>query len=250
MASSLRCFGIESGHCHRNQGDVPCLLRPSPMRNVFKRACSLALKSVSCIGSPQECRNGSTQTTGPYLVLSRCASSGHGYYLCQWTPIYLHIVNVALVIDWFGDSMDGTLARCRDMKRPRYGFYVDHICDAFGTVFILTGLALSGYLSTWVAWAILTVYLVMSINVYLATYTIGTFTLSFGRLSPTEGRVLLALFNLVLLYNPVLLVYGMSFPVSDVIGLLVILVLLAMLIHSVLMNTLTLYRAEPLRGNQ
>jgi len=176
--------------------------------------------------------------------------AGVGYYLCQWNPLYLHIVNVALVIDWFGDSMDGTLARCRDMKRPRYGFYVDHICDAFGTVFILTGLALSGYLSPWVAWAILTVYLVMSINVYLATYTIGTFTLSFGRLSPTEGRVLLALFNLVLLYNPVLLVYGMSFPVSDVIGLLVILVLLAMLIHSVLMNTLTLYRAEPLRGNQ
>ena len=71
------------------------------------------------------------------LVALRIAQVG--YYLCQWNPIYLHIVNIALVINWFGDSMDGTLARYRDMKRPRYGFYVDHICDAFGTVFILTG---------------------------------------------------------------------------------------------------------------
>jgi phosphatidylglycerophosphate synthase len=114
----------------------------------------------------------------------------------------LLLVAVFLALNWLGDSLDGTLARVRNRQRPRYGFYVDHVVDAFGTLFLLAGLALSGYMSKPVAAALLTAYYMLSIEVYLATYAIGVFQLSFWKLSPTELRILLAIGNIALLYCP------------------------------------------------
>src|SRR5579872_5242686 len=120
--------------------------------------------------------------------------------LCYWVAATdrraLIGVIVALAVNWFGDSLDGTLARVRNRLRPRYGFYVDHITDAIGTFFLMTGLALSGLMTPMVALAFLIAYLLLSIEIYLATYTVGTFHLSYWNFGPTELRILLSIGNL------------------------------------------------------
>ena len=151
-----------------------------------------------------------------------------------------------LALNWLGDSLDGTLARVRRRQRPRYGFYVDHVVDAFGTFFLLGGLALSGYMSPAVAAGLLVAYFMLSIEVYLATYTIGTFHLSFWKFSPTELRILLMIGNLALLYRPVVRLAGRHFRLFDVGGAVGIVGIAAMLIVAVVRHTLLLYRAERL----
>src|SRR5208282_1633623 len=103
---------------------------------------------------------------------------------------------VCLAVNWFGDSLDGTVARVRQQQRPRYGFYVDHMVDSIGAVAMMGGLALSGYMHPAIAIGLLVAFLLLSIQSYLATYSIGEFHLSFWRFGPTELRVLLAVGNL------------------------------------------------------
>ncbi len=171
-------------------------------------------------------------------------AAGVCYALAKWWPPALLIVNLCLAINWFGDSLDGTLARARNKQRPRYGFYVDHIIDAFGILFIICGLALSGYMTWTIALAVLVVYFMISIDVYLATYTIGTFKLSFYKISPTELRILLALGNIRAMSHPTAHAFGDSYLFFDI-GAVVAMVLMAVvLVVSVTRNTITLYRAE------
>jgi len=175
---------------------------------------------------------------GAMLVAGVC------YALAKWWPPALLIVNLCLAINWFGDSLDGTLARVRDKQRPRYGFYVDHIIDAFGILVIICGLALSGYMTWTIALAVLVVYFLISIDVYLATYTIGTFKLSFYKISPTELRILLAIGNIRAMSHPTAHALGDSYLFFDI-GAVVAMVLMAVvLVVSVTRNTITLYRAE------
>src|SRR5690349_20031476 len=110
-----------------------------------------------------------------------------------------------VVLNWFGDSWDGTLARVRNQQRPGYGFYVDHILDSLGSVALMGGLALSGFMSPMVAISLLVLFLLLSIQSYLATYTLGEFQMSFWSFGPTELRVLFALGNLAVLRWPTVL---------------------------------------------
>ena len=142
--------------------------------------------------------------------------------------------------------MDGTLARVRNRQRPRYGFYVDHVVDAFGTLFLLSGLALSGYMSKAVAGGLLIAYFMLSIEVYLATYTIGTFSLSFWKFSPTELRILLAAGNVALFYCPMVQLAGSTYRLYDVGGAAGVTGILLMPISAVVRHTVQLYRAERL----
>jgi phosphatidylglycerophosphate synthase len=96
-----------------------------------------------------------------------------------------------LVVHWFGDSLDGTLARVRRAERPRYGYYLDHLADAAATALVGLGLGLSGEMHLAVALGLVIAYLALSINTYLETQALGRFTLGYGRLGPTEARVLL-----------------------------------------------------------
>src|SRR5690242_20031595 len=122
--------------------------------------------------------------------------AGACYAATRWyAPALLWVIPL-LALNWFGDSLDGTLARVRNRQRPRYGFYVDHVLDAIGTFFLLAGLAFSGYMTPAVACAFLIAYLLLSIEIYLATYTIGTFHLSYWSFGPTELRILLVIGNL------------------------------------------------------
>jgi phosphatidylglycerophosphate synthase len=150
-----------------------------------------------------------------------------------------------LVLNWLGDSLDGTLARVRHQQRPRYGFYIDHVVDAFGTLFLLAGLALSGYMSERVAAGLLIAYFMLSIEVYLATYTLGTFHLSFWKFSPTELRILLMVGNIALLYKPVVHLFGRAYLLFDVGGAIGIAGMALMLLTAAAKHTMALYRAEP-----
>src|SRR5438094_6919964 len=105
--------------------------------------------------------------------------AGAAFALIPRTPWAAATFVAALAANWFGDSLDGTLARVRNRQRPRYGYYVDHITDAIGTFFLMGGLALSTYMSPYIALGLLIAYLLLSIEVYLTTYTIGAFHLSF-----------------------------------------------------------------------
>jgi phosphatidylglycerophosphate synthase len=131
--------------------------------------------------------------------------AGGFYALSSWNKYYLLAVIVCLAINWLGDSLDGTLARFRQQQRPRYGFYVDHMVDTFGAVALMGGLALSGHMHPWIAIGLLIAFLALSIQSYLATYTMGEFRLSFWSFGPTELRLLLAVGNLALLRWPIVL---------------------------------------------
>jgi archaetidylinositol phosphate synthase len=146
------------------------------------------------------------------------ALAGIGYALAGRDPYWLHFVNVCLFVNWFGDSLDGTVARVRSRLRPRYGFYVDHLVDAFGALFLLVGLAASGLVSERIALALLVVYFLFSINMYLATCSLGVFKLSYGLLGGTELRILLAAVNLLVLSHPKVVLLGRVFLLFDILA--------------------------------
>ena len=152
----------------------------------------------------------------------------------------------ALALNWFGDSLDGTLARVRNRLRPRYGFYVDHITDAIGTFFLMGGLALSGYMNPFIALGLLIAYFLLSIEVYLTTYTLGAFHLSFWSFGPTELRILLCIGNVALFYRPVVTLFGRKWLLFDVGGAIGIAGMAAMLVWAAARHTRELYRAERL----
>ena len=170
--------------------------------------------------------------------------AGLAYGMSAERPVFLHVVNLGLVLNWLGDSLDGTLARFRQRCRPRYGFYVDHLVDAFGALFLLGGLALSGYMSERIALTLLIAYFLVSINIYLATYTLGVFKISFGPVGGTELRLLLALGNLALLVQPRFTLLGREFLLYDAAGLAAIAALAVTLAVTTARNTRTLYRLE------
>ena len=161
-------------------------------------------------------------------------------------PQLLHLVNLCIFLNWFGDSLDGTLARHRDRQRPRYGFYVDHIIDTFGTMFLIFGLAVSGYMTERVAAAVLVVFQMLAINSYLAAYALGIFKISHGKLGPTEIRLVLIAGNLALLNSAHTRLFGHKFLLFDVGGVVSIVVMATMLIYSSIKNTHTLYDLERL----
>jgi phosphatidylglycerophosphate synthase len=134
-------------------------------------------------------------------------------------PWMVLLVNVALVANWFGDSLDGTLARFRGRSRPRYGFYADHLVDSIGVVALVLGLSASGLMASTVAAAVLVAYLLLSIETYLATYTLSRFKIAHGGLGGTELRIALAAVNVGVYLWPGPLPFGAR--LFDVVGVAV-----------------------------
>lgn len=123
-----------------------------------------------------------------------------GYWLSNQMPTFLWLASLGFVINWFGDSLDGNLARYRQIERPKYGFFVDHTVDSFNEVLIVIGLGLSPYVTFSIACLGLIGYLLMSILVYIRTYVNGVFQLSYGKFGPTEVRVILILLNATMFF--------------------------------------------------
>lgn len=182
-------------------------------------------------------------------VLGLLAATGVGvsYYLTNWSSAWLWGATACLVVQWYGDSLDGTLARVRKIERPRYGFYLDHLTDAYSTFIIGLGLGLSPYMLLSIALAIVIVYLVMSINVYLETHVYGEFSFGYGMMGPTEIRlVMIAVNTAALLVGPMRFeVLGEPVSAFDVVGLLVFLGLFVLLTVRAAGNLRRLAALEP-----
>jgi phosphatidylglycerophosphate synthase len=124
--------------------------------------------------------------------------AGTAYALTHYDPAWLWVASLMLGVNWVGDSLDGTLARVRGTQRPKYGYYLDHVVDAFSTAVIGLGIGLSPYVNLGLALGLVVVYLALSINVYLESSVFGVFKISYGRIGPTEVRLLLVFLNTVL----------------------------------------------------
>jgi phosphatidylglycerophosphate synthase len=152
---------------------------------------------------------------------------------------------VWLAVNWFGDSLDGTLARVRRQERPRYGFYVDHLVDCLGVLFLFGGLTMAGYMSPLVALGVVVAYYFLSIEIFLATYCLGTFRMSFGFIGPTELRLLLAVGVVALFFNPTVVFFGQRHLLFDVGGAVAIPALAITAFVSAWRSVRSLYAAEP-----
>jgi len=163
-----------------------------------------------------------------------------------WLPSLWFVV-VALALNWFGDSLDGTLARVRKHERPRYGFYVDHVLDVVGISLLVGGMALSGFITPVIGLVLLVAYLLVSAEVFLATVVNGQFRMSFLSVGPTELRIILSAGALRLLGGPTVNPFGLGevllFDLGAIIGTVGLLVAL---VSNASRTTLALYRAEPL----
>jgi phosphatidylglycerophosphate synthase len=180
------------------------------------------------------------------LGLSAQIAAGLCYVLSRYNRYALLLVIVCIVLNWLGDSLDGTLARVRQQQRPRYGFYVDHIVDIFGSVALMTGLACSGLLHWQTAMAMLIAFLLLSSESYLATYTLSTFQMSQGLFGPTEIRILLIIGNLALVRSSYSTLFGHRFLLFDIGGVIAAVGMFMMAIAITVRHTATLYREEPL----
>lgn len=168
--------------------------------------------------------------------------TGVSYALAHYNRLWLIAGIGFLALNWFGDSLDGTLARVRNQQRPRYGFYVDHVLDSLGSVALMAGLALSGYMSPVIAVGLLILFLLLSIQSYLATYTLGEFRMSFWSFGPTELRILLVAGNLALLRWA--MVWHGRYRLFDFGGATGIVGMAAMLLFFTAKNIARLYREE------
>lgn len=171
------------------------------------------------------------------------------YILSTRDPRWLWMANVGLLIHWFGDSLDGTLARTRKIERPRYGFYLDHLTDAYSTTAIGLGLGFSPFMLLSVGLAIVIGYLVLSINVYLETHVFGKFRYGYGVMGPTEARLVLMGLNLLaLVIGPLRFnILGIGLTAFDVLGILAALGMAGLLMRRVIRNLGDLARDEPQR---
>jgi phosphatidylglycerophosphate synthase len=180
------------------------------------------------------------------VALAAMLGAGLSFAVAPVWPAGLALVVVCLAGNWFGDSLDGTLARVRDQQRPRYGYYVDHVVDAFGMLFLFGGMALSGYMSPLVAAGLLVAYFMVSIEVYLSAHTLGEFTITSFMMGPTELRIVLSIGTLALYWQPTSTIAGRTFLLFDVGGVAAIAGLMIVLVRSAVVHTRALYRQEPI----
>ena len=185
-------------------------------------------------------------------ILGLLASTGifAAYCLTNHSRYWLWVASALLVVQWFGDSLDGTLARVRKAERPRYGYYLDHLTDAWSTICIGLGLGFSPYMLLSVGLTIVVAYLTLSVNVYLETHVFGEFSFSYGRLGPTEVRVLLIVLNTAVFLGAALpfKVLGAGATVFDVFGIAAALAMLGLLLVRATGNLRRLAAMEPPRA--
>lgn len=178
------------------------------------------------------------------LALVAMGIAGAAFAAAWWDVRALWFVVLALALNWFGDSLDGTLARVRRVERPRYGFYVDHVLDIAGATLLLGGLACSPFMTPIVALAVLIAYLLVSGEVFLATAVRGMFKMSVAGVGPTELRILLAAGTIALFRYPVVSIGRLTVALFDAGGAVAATGLLVVFVTSVLRNATALAVAE------
>ncbi len=177
------------------------------------------------------------------------AGAGLAYALTTVSPRWLWMASLMLAVNWFGDSLDGTLARIRRAERPRYGYYLDHLVDAAATAAVGVGIGLSPWVELELALLLVVAYLALSINVYLESAVFGVFRIAYGRVGPTEARLILILLNTGLALVPAGSPFADWIPVAADVTLFVLAaVMLLMLAGRSVRNLERLARLEPQRS--
>lgn len=170
-------------------------------------------------------------------------------FLANANVQYLWLAAFGLVVNWYGDSLDGTLARVRKTQRPVYGFFIDHSLDALTTCIICAGVGLSPFMRFDIALVILAGYLCMSIYTYLSTIVMSEFRLTYGKLGPTEVRLIIIAVSILYIFNPWKNVHfdfiGQAWTVFDVIGCVVAAILFLIYICSMVSDLRKLAVKDP-----
>ena len=160
-----------------------------------------------------------------------------GYILSSWNINFLWLSSLGFIINWYGDSLDGTLARVRKMQRPIYGYYIDHTIDAINEVMIFVGVGLSGLMHLEIALLALVMYFLMTINVSINAHLKKEFKLTYASMGPTEFRIIMIIINTIFaLIRPLrdfshsfaLCGHTFTFGALDYIGILIIIILAMM----------------------
>jgi phosphatidylglycerophosphate synthase len=189
-------------------------------------------------------------TSDQLTALGAVAMAGVGAAFAatpHW-PMAPALVPLLLAVNWFGDSLDGTLARVRQRQRPRYGFYLDHVVDIVNATMMFGGMACSGLMSPAVAAALLVAYLLLCAESFLATHALGVFRISFGGFGPTELRLVLSTGALFVLARPIVSPFGLGpWRLFDVGGGVAVAGMAMVFVLSAVRNARALAALEPVR---
>ena len=180
------------------------------------------------------------------LGLAAMAGAGISFYIAKVDPVAgASLVVLCLLLNWFGDSLDGTVARVRNRQRPRYGYYVDHVIDLAGTALLFAGLASSGYMTPLIATLVVAAFFLVSAETYLATHSRGVFKMAFLGVGPTELRILMAAGAVALITTPTVNVFGLgAVRLWDLGGVVAAIGMAGTFVISSLQNTRALYLEE------
>lgn len=192
-----------------------------------------------------------TSDTLTYIGLLGAVICGLGFALAHIDKNYLWISSLGLVINWYGDSLDGTLARVRHTQRPVYGFFIDHTLDAVTICIMCIGAGISPMFRLDVAMLVLAGYLVLSIYTYISTIIKDEFRLTYGSFGPTEFRLVVILINTVFMYTPlsstIYTIAGQTLGIFDIVGLLIALFLFGAWLSQFLIDRRILSERDPLK---
>lgn len=180
-----------------------------------------------------------------------------GYALSNFNIAWLWLATFGYVVNWYGDSLDGTLARVRHTQRPIYGFYLDHCVDGVTMSIMCIGAGLSDMLNLSIAMCVLVVYLLLSISVYINSHLKGEFKLTYAGMGPTEFRIIMMIINTLFIYiNPLrefavdTTIFGVSVSLGsfDFVGLAILFILIAIYIHNFRSDVKEYAEIDPLKA--
>ena len=163
-----------------------------------------------------------------------------GYILSNYNVHFLWLASVGFIINWYGDSLDGTLARYRKQQRPIYGFYLDHTIDAINEAFMFMGVGLSPFMRFDLSCVLLVVYLMLTLNVSMNAHLKSEFRLTYAKLGPTEFRLICIIANALLVFVKPFREWGL-----DIIGLVILLVLVLIYIITIIQDACYYAKIDP-----
>lgn len=184
-----------------------------------------------------------------YIGVAGAVICAVGFALSSLDINFLWLSSLGLVINWYGDSLDGTLARVRGTQRPTYGFFIDHTIDALTITVMCVGAGLSPMLHLEVALFVLVAYLILSIYTYICTLVKEEFRLTYGRLGPTEFRLIVIIVNTLFIYTPwrhhTYVIGGQECGLFDIIGAAIAVIIFTMHIVQWLQDRRALSLKDP-----
>ena len=188
-----------------------------------------------------------------YIGVAGAFLCGLGFALSSINLNYLWLSSLGLVVNWYGDSLDGTLARVRGTQRPKYGFFIDHSIDAITITMMCVGAGLSPLLRLDVALCVLVAYLILSVYTYVCTICTDQMRLTYGKLGPTEFRLIVIILNTIFIFTPwsdYVYTFGKEvFTLFDLIASGVVVIIMVLWLVQWLKDRKALSLIDPLRKN-